>query len=113
MNIGKFPFNTQIIIEPNQLPITQIGSVQLHSLATPKVIILAILCWKPAIINNGIPNKIPNGVPCLYISTAINIIIPQATDLMKKPKETSQVATLTTAASYAAGSEFPIIIPHI
>ena len=87
----------QINNEPIKLPIThKIIDISIV-LATPKVIIFAIQCWKPQKINNGIPYIIPNVLPFLYIKTAIYIITPHKQDLRKNAKEKSHVFTFKIA----------------
>ena len=83
--------------DPIKLPMMQIKIDKCIVLATPRVIIFAIQCWNPQNINKGMPKIIPSGVPFLYIYTAIYIIIPQRTDLIKNGKDTSQVFTFATA----------------
>ena len=101
-----------INIEPKKLPKIQIKIEKSKVLATPKVIIFAIQCWNPQKINKGIPKIIPTDVPFLYIYTAIYIIIPHKSDLIKKEIDISQVAILAIATSIKVLSVMEYIKPN-
>ena len=63
--LGAAPTNHAMVIEPTKLPTAQSNIVQLQFTAAPAVMTLAILCWKPARMNNGTPMKTPQIEPIL------------------------------------------------
>ena len=94
----------QIKMEPAKLPKIQSRRDQSKVRAAPRVMTFAMQCWKPQKMKSGMPKRIPRGVPFLYIFTARYIITPQRTDLMKKAREKSQVATLSVAVAISDSS---------
>ena len=93
-----------MVSEPARLPMMQRIRLQCQVVAMPKVITLAIQCWKPQKMNSGTPSKIPSGVLARYMATARYIMTPQRNDLKKKIAEKSQVAILAVATGIMVGS---------
>ena len=63
--VGSVAASQAIVMDPTKFPRAHNRIVQLQFMAAPAVITLAMLCWKPAKMNNGTPINTPQIEPSL------------------------------------------------